>query len=955
MNALGVAVEGSLGTECAGMVTRVGAAVQTVRVGDRVMAVAQGAFSRFVTVDARMAARVPDGLALEQAATVPAVFLTAWYALHDLAKLKRGERILVHSAAGGVGMAAIQLAHWIGAEVLATASPSKWDAVRSLGVKHVANSRDVSFVPPFRAAGGADVVLNSLTGEFIDASLSLLSSGGRFIEMGRTDVRDAATLAAAHPGVTYQVFDLLKVDPDRMAAMFAAVAGGFASGHLKALPVRTFPMTAAEGAFRFMAQARHVGKIALTAPRASLRVDGTALVTGGLGALGLQVARNFARRGMKHLVLTGRRGLATPGAPEAVSELEALGARVTVAPVDVADRAALERVIRAIPAALPLRAVVHSALVLDDGMLAEQTPERFRKVMSPKVLGAWNLHALTERADLDVFVLFSSMVGTLGNAAQGAYSAANACLDALAVHRQALGLPAVSLGWGPWAEAGGAAALSAQLQARLTGQGFAMIAPSQGMALFDKALTRHGAQLVVVLDLRAAAKSLGAVVPPVWRALIRAPIARPAAAGGSWASEFAALPAEGRLEAMTQAVRAEVARVLSLGRAAAVPVDRPLRELGLDSLMAVELRNALGRRVGATLPANLAFDHPTPAAIAKFLLSEVPSLAGKAGPVETTDPRSNGHEKAAPAPLPPGPARALSLPAPAVPVAELARPADQIDTIPMGERWLADGFRVIPTAGGFAQRMVDMTHATEALRALGEVGLHGTFTHVVVRAAALALARNPRLHESVIGYRKLTPGAVDIGLSMAGQTTYAPVVVLPAVDRTSLRALVDVVGAATAAARLKEAHDLQNLRRVGWVTPFGFFRRFVIRMLQRSFWFRRRIVGTFQVTSVPTADLAVPLQFYAGSILSFGRVHSSVVAVGGAVEVRPMLSLTICVEHVTTDAMRAGALLSEIASILESEELVDEARGAASDRVPVIGATKSASRQPAALPPASAE
>ncbi len=954
--ALGMIVEGALGTECAGVVTRVGAAVKSARVGDRVMALAVGSFSRFVTVDARVAARIPDGLTLEQAATVPAVFLTAWYALHDIAKLKRGERLVVHAAAGGVGMAAVQLAHWIGADVLATASSSKWDAVRSMGVKHVANSRDLSFVAPFRAVGGADVVLNSLVGEFVEASLSLLSAGGRFVEMGKTDIRDAATVAAAHPGVTYRAFDLITVDPDRIAAMFAEVVAGFASGHLKALPVRTFPMTAAEGAFRLMAQARHVGKLALTAPR-SLRVDGTALVTGGLGALGLEVARNFARRGMKHLVLTGRRGLATPGAPEAVSQLEALGVRVTVAAVDASDRAALERVVRAIPADLPLRAVVHSAVVLDDGMLSEQTPERFRKVMSPKVLGAWNLHALTERADLDAFVLFSSMVGTLGNAAQGAYSAANACLDALAGHRQALGLPAVSLGWGPWGELGGAAALSAQLQARFTGQGFAMIAPTQGMALFDKALTRQGAQLVVVLDLRAAAKSFGGVVPPVWRALIRAPRARVVAAvGGTWASEIAALPADGRLEAVTQAVRAEVARVLSLGRAAAVPVDRPLRELGLDSLMAVELRNALGRRVGATLPAKLAFDHPTPVAMAKFLLAEVPSLAGKTGPAETTDPKANGGlEKVAAAPPPQSAVAPLSLPSPAAPTAELARPADQIDTIPMGERWLADGFRVIPTAGGFAQRMVDMTHATKALRALGEAGLHGTFTHVVVRAAALALARNPRLHESVIGYRKLTPGAVDIGLSMAGQTTYAPVVVLPAVDQTSLRALVDVVGTATAAARVKEAHDLQNLRRVGWMTPFGFFRRFVIRMLQKSFWFRRRIAGTFQVTSVPTADAGIPLQFYAGSILSFGRVRSSVVAVDGGVEVRPMLCLTICVDHVTMDGMRAGALLSEIASVLESEELVDEARGAASEQRPVLVAAKGASPQPAALPPASAE
>ena len=961
LNALGMypGEPAPLGCECAGVVVRVGAGVATLAVGDRVMALVSGGIGRFVSVDARMAARVPAGQSIEQAATVPAVFLTAWYALHDLAKLERGQRLLVHAAAGGVGMAAVQVARWIGADVFATASPSKWDVVRSLGVKHVANSRDTSFVPAVRAAlGGVDVVLGALAGEFVDASLSLLSPGGRFVEMGKTDVRDAVAVASAHPGVAYQAFDLFQTSPDRVAAMFVAILDGFATGHLKALPLRVFPMTEAEGAFRFMAQARHVGKLALATSRESLRVDGTALITGGLGALGLEVARDFARRGMRHLVLTGRRGLETPGARKAVAVLQALGARVTVAAVDVADRAALERVVAAFPVDLPLRAVVHAAVVLDDGLLADQTPGRFREVMAPKVLGAANLHALTAGADLDAFVLFSSMVGTLGNASQGAYAAANAYLDALAAHRRAHGLPAVSLAWGPWAELGLAAGLDAKLQARFVGQGFAMMAPAQGMALFDTALTRREAQLVVVpIDLRAAAKAFGASIPPVWRALVRPSPVRAAAAGAGWARELAALPAERRLEAVVQTVRAEVARVLSLGRAAAVPVDRPLRELGLDSLMAVELRNALGRRAAATLPANLAFDHPTPAAIAKYLLAHVPSLAETTAVAAQAPVAQNGSaEKAAPTATARAPAKALALAA-AAPLAQatrFAQPPDVFDTIPMGERWLADGFRVIPAAGGFAQGMVDMTRATAALNALGEAGLRGTFTHILVRAAALALARNPRLHQSIIGYRKLTPGTVDIGLSMAGQTTYAPVVVLAAVDQTPLRTLVGKVEKAIAAGRLKEAVDLRNLRRVGWITPFGFFRRFVIRWLQSTFWFRRRIVGTFQVSSVPTVDAAIPLQFYSGSILSFGRVRNTVVAVDGRIEMRPMLTLTIAVEHVAMDSMRAAALLNAIAAILEGEELVAEATDGAR-AAPSSDAPRPARPRAASLPPPAGE
>jgi hypothetical protein len=276
--------------------------------------------------------RVPEGLSLLQAATVPTAYLTAWLGLHDLAGMKRGERLLVHAAAGGVGMAAIQLAQHAGVEVFATASRGKWDAVRSLGVTHIANSRDVSFADAFRAHG-IDIVLNSLTGEAIDASLSLLASGGRFLEMGKMEVRTPSQLASKHPGVSYWQYDLMEAGPDRIAEILDAVSEGFAAGWLRPAPVQTFAVSEAERAFRFMAQARHVGKLALL-PLREARMDGTVLVTGGLMGVGLEVARHLARRGVGHLLLAGRRGVETPGAREAVAELEALGARVTAAALD---------------------------------------------------------------------------------------------------------------------------------------------------------------------------------------------------------------------------------------------------------------------------------------------------------------------------------------------------------------------------------------------------------------------------------------------------------------------------------------------------------------------------------------------------------------------------------------------------------------------------------------------
>ena len=294
MNALGMlgmypGAAGPLGSECSGVVTAVGEGVEGIVAGDSVMGFAAGSFGRFVVTDARLVVGVPSGLSLEQAATIPVVFLTAWYALHDLAGLKSGERLLVHAAAGGVGMAAVQIAQWKGAEVFGTASAAKWDVVRSLGVKAVADSRDLSFVGAIReAVGGAhiDVVLNSLSGEFVDASLSLLGPGGRFIEMGKTDIREAASMSASHPDVRYRAFDLPEAGVERLGVMLASIAEGFAAGRLTPLPVRRFAMAEAESAFRFMAQARHVGKLALVPPR-SLRTDGTVLITGGLGALGL--------------------------------------------------------------------------------------------------------------------------------------------------------------------------------------------------------------------------------------------------------------------------------------------------------------------------------------------------------------------------------------------------------------------------------------------------------------------------------------------------------------------------------------------------------------------------------------------------------------------------------------------------------------------------------------------
>lgn len=368
-----------------------------------------------------------------------------------------------------------------------------------------------------------------------------------------------------------------------------------------------------------------------------LRRDGTVLVTGGLGAIGRRVATWLAEYGVPHLILCSRRGPATPDAAETVATLRALGARVTVAAVDVSDHHGLAGLLGSIPSDLPLRGIVHAAGVIEDGVLAEQTAERLARVFAPKVQGAWLLHRLTAGLDLDLFLLFSSMAGTLGSAGQGSYAAANAFLDALAVYRQAQGLAAQSLAWGPWAEQGMAATLMPVQQSRLAAMGLLALPPAQGIALFAQALHRPEPHLLLAsIDLSAVATAFSGRLLAPWRTLLPAPSA-PASRGsyGAWLQQLGTLPPELRLAAITEAVRTEVARVLLLPSADAVPIDRPLREIGIDSLLAIELRNRLSEQTKLALPSTLAFDYPTPSEIAGLLAK---SLRETQGPIVPAQP-----------------------------------------------------------------------------------------------------------------------------------------------------------------------------------------------------------------------------------------------------------------------------------------------------------------------------
>jgi polyketide synthase 12 len=607
-----------IGAEAAGVVTEVAPDVTDLVAGDRVFGMVAGGIGPLAVTDRRMLATMPAGWTFAEAAAVPVVYLTAYYGLVDLAGLKPGESVLVHAAAGGVGTAAVQLAKHLGADVYATASHGKWPAVRALGVAddHLASSRDLTFAEAF-AGNRIDVVLNSLAREFVDASLGLLDHDGRFLEMGKADIRDAAEVAERHH-VDYTAFDLVEAGPDRIGEMLTEVLALFDQGVLRLPPITTWDVGSAPDAFRHLGQAKHIGKVVLTVPR-PLDPDGTVLITGATGALGGAFARHLVTdHGVRRLLLIGRRGSDAPGVSGLVAELTGLGAEVTVVACDVADRSALAAVLSDIPAEHPLCGVVHSAGVLADGLLESMTVDRLHKVLRPKVDASWLLHELTADADLALFALFSSAAGIVAGGGQANYAAGNAFLDALAQHRTARGLPAVSLAWGQWAD-GMAGTLTDGDLGRLARSGAIPLSTSDGMRLFDTALAMNDAVLV---PMRLDAAGLRALdnVPAVLRGLVRRPAQR---AAKPTTLHLADLTSTERDAALLDLVCAQAATVLGHRDTDAVRPTQAFKDLGFDSLTSVELRNRLSSVTGLRLPATVVFDEPNPQALATYLVGQL--------------------------------------------------------------------------------------------------------------------------------------------------------------------------------------------------------------------------------------------------------------------------------------------------------------------------------------------
>lgn len=624
---------GPIGGDLCGVVTEVGSEVTGFEVGQRVFGSMQGAFASRLNVPAQLLATVPEGISAVDAATIPAAALTVRLAF-DWAQLRPGDRVLIHAASGGVGLAAVQMARAHGATVFATASTYKRATLRAMGVEYVYDSRTLDFADQILAdtdGEGVDVVLNSLTNEgFIEATVRATARGGRFAEIAKRDIWTPAQMSAVRPDIDYEIVALdvtMMSDPDHIQRLMAEVSDGLADGVWTPVPAEIYPLTEARTAFRRMQQARHIGKIVVQMPKPlQPRGDRSYLLTGGLGALGLHTAAYLAQLGAGDIVLTSRRAPDADAqqAIDAISERYHCRIHVLCADVGVESEVAalLDKIRSELP---PLAGVAHLAGVLDDALVPQQSLERFQGTLGPKAYGAHHLHELTRNDDLEFFILYSSASAVLGSPAQANYATANALLDGLVAQRRAQGLPATAVNFGPWGS-GGMATSQAAL-ANLSAQGMMPLEPSAALSALGEAI-RHGTAQATVLkaNWQRTAKMLGGIRPPLLDQVL--PSADGAVTGDSeLLRQLQELPVAARAGFITEFLQREVQGFLRLAQPPAA--SSRFLDLGTDSLMAVELRNRLFGQFGGKfdISPTAVFDYPTIGELAEHLVSQLPDAA----------------------------------------------------------------------------------------------------------------------------------------------------------------------------------------------------------------------------------------------------------------------------------------------------------------------------------------
>jgi acyl transferase domain-containing protein/NADPH:quinone reductase-like Zn-dependent oxidoreductase/acyl carrier protein len=623
-----------LGFEAAGVVDAVGADVTDIAPGQEVIAVGEGLLSSSVCVARAGVLQKPARLSFEQAATLPTAFLTAMYGLEELARLSSDDTVLIHAAAGGVGQAAIQIASRAGARVIATASRAKWDHLRAQGVLHVYDSRSLDFAEEIMRltdGRGVTVVLNSLKGAFAEHSLGVLGEGGRFIELGKIETLGSERVARQRPDVSYYEFDLgdvLRDDSAIQARLFAELSRRLERGELEPLAMTRFELLEARSAFLFLAQGKNIGKVVLRLPESldhsrltlTIRPESTYLISGGLGGLGLLTAEWFVQQGARSLALLSRR----PASEAALTQIEHLrsrGADVSVFCADVANAAAVEGICRQLDAGTGrLKGIIHAAGVVADSFIERIQLDQLTDSLSAKTHGALNLHRATLGMKLDFWVGYSSAAAQMGSEGQAAYAAANAFLDGLCSFRRGHGLPGMSINWGPWGNVGMAARLEPVVVARYAERGITPLTPEMGMRALEFALRSNTGQLAIAQIDWARYLSVFRGRPPTLLERFGRHHKERQVRRGKLAEELKTLEPEARRVRLTEFVVGEFARVSGLQRPFAVDTNRAFSEMGLDSLLALDLRNCLETELDCSLSPTLLFEHPNVASVIEHLL-----------------------------------------------------------------------------------------------------------------------------------------------------------------------------------------------------------------------------------------------------------------------------------------------------------------------------------------------
>lgn len=632
------AIDFDFGMEGAGRIKRVGANVSHLKKGDRVVVWHNGCLSSDFVVNIDKVIRIPDELSFAEAACVPTVFMTAYYALYHLAKIKPGDKVLIHAAAGGVGQVSVQIAQAVGAEIYATASQGKWEYLKSQGIKHIFDSRTLDFADQIKAitnGKGVDIVFNSLSGDFIGRSFDALNKNGRFIEIGKKSVWSADEAHSYRPDVNYQIFE---IGEDVVSGgiggktiinqLMARILEDFASNRLQPLPMTEFPVTEIQKAYRFLSAGKNIGKVVVNFDRQSVEkpvhsfVDAnkTYLITGGLGGLGFLCANWLVDHGAKHIALTGRREPSGDVANR-IRDLNKIGINMYFAKGDVGEYDDISSIFKNIGSGdAPLGGILHCAGVLEDAVLTQQTPEKFHKVFRPKVNGSTYLHELSKDLSLDFFVCFSSVSAILDGGGQSNYAAANAYMDRLMSYRRSCNLPGLSVNWGAWSDVG----MAAELAATRTMDMSHFISKDEALRSLERMILNQDVQGVVC---KLGTRLTSSTRP---RMLLNLDMQsdREESETNALALIFQNHPDNTREENMEIFVKRQVNKVLGVDVGEDVEKDAEFVDLGVDSLSMTELKNAVQHGLGKTLKMATFFANPTVARLARHLAEQYETELG---------------------------------------------------------------------------------------------------------------------------------------------------------------------------------------------------------------------------------------------------------------------------------------------------------------------------------------